>query len=261
LETSLKVAVIAAVAAVAGTVISATATIIASRANRTSEAVRAETASLARTIYRNGNFEESSYGGGRMVVILNGSVNGAPNSAPIHAGKLSEFCGDVDGCNITLAASRFREIASNIRQTDWIVAAPIVGPTCRFYYGYAKSTQWALSQSCIATYQLMNRDSVTNAWVPGNVYQAYEYGSAAGIDDDGASYIVMSFKGACYLSEAAPNISAAGGHFMPDDPNDKTTGSGLFLIASSPSWDYAPAYPVAWAADDPERECILTIDD
>ena len=73
--------------------------------------------------------------------------------------------------------------------------------------------------------------------------------------------MVLGFKGACYLAKSAPDTNRGGGHLLPDDPSQPGTGKGLYLIASSPSWDYPGAYAKTWAADDPQRRCELIVED
>ena len=107
-------------------------------------------------------------------------------------------------------------------------------------------------------------------------YQIYEYSSVFGIDDsihdgvdpDGQSRIIIGFKGACYLSESAADVQKGNGNLLPDDFKDVSNGRGLYLIASSPSWDYPGVYPKddkgvqnLWPADDPDRRCILIVED
>ena len=79
--------------------------------------------------------------------------------------------------------------------------------------------------------------------------------------------IVVGFKGACYLTESAPDVRKGNGSLLPDT-SDPGTGRGLYLVASSPSWDYPGAYPHddsgglgLWPASDPERRCELIIED
>lgn len=261
----LKTALIAASAGIVGALVTAGATIYVSERN-----IREVASNLLRYVYDNGSVTSTSYVGGKLVFKINASSNGAPISVKIDMGRLTEMCGDADGCSLTLGATRFRH------ETDltYVQDAPLQGAPCRFFYTETK--HWSLSQACVAKYGLYEWNAQKQDWEYQHVYQIYEYSNAYGIDDsnrggtdkDGQPLIVMSFKGACYLTESAADAQRGGGNFLPDNPADISTGRGLYLVASSPSWDYAGSYPkdrngnqTVWPANDPDRQCILVVED
>jgi hypothetical protein len=283
-DATIKTALIAAIAAVITAAISASATIWVSRSKLEDTAHRAkeitkeaettlkQTRNLLRTVYDNGTVSQSSVTGGKMIVLVNGSRSGGPVSTPIDMNRFAELCGDVDGCQLSLGATRFREII-NDNVTDRVIEAPLLGSPCRFSWS-KENRQWSLSQHCAAVYSLMTPNK-NGEWVYWRPYQIYEYSNSFGVDDsgggsidrDGQPLIVMSFKGACYLAESSANTLKGNGQFMPDDPRDLSTGRGLFLIASSPTWDFTnqithgSSYPKDWPADDPARQCLLIVED
>lgn len=225
--------------------------------------------SLRRYIYDNGAISSTSLPGGKMIVRINGSRNAGPVFAKIDMDRLRAMCGDDDGCTLTLGATRFRS-----KTTGYILDVPLQGAACRFFYSPSK--HWSFSQACMATYGLYKWSDANKRYEFSNAYQVYEYGNAYGVDDsyrdsgdpDSEALIVLSFKGACYLTESAPDVQKGGGHLLPDDPRDRNLGAGLFLVASSPTWDHPGAYPpdvdgieLVWPADDPLRQCILIVDD
>jgi len=225
--------------------------------------------SLRRYIYDNGAISSTSLPGGKMIVRINGSRNAGPVFAKIDMQRLIAMCSDDDGCTLTLGATRFRS-----KLTGYILDVPLQGAACRFFYSPSK--HWSFSQACVATYGLYKYSNDKKQWEYNRPYQVYEYSNSYGVDDsyrdsgdpDGQPLIVLSFKGACYLAESAPDVKKGGGYFLPDDPRDENLGAGLFLVASSPSWDHPGAYPpdiegndVIWPADDPLRQCILIVDD
>jgi hypothetical protein len=265
LANELRTAVIAAAGAIAAAVVAAAATIYVSDRN-----LKEVTSGLLRYVYDNGSITSASYAGGKLVFKVNGSSNGAPVSVKLDMNRLLAMCGDADGCSLTLGATRFRHDAD----LTYVVEAPLQGAPCRFFY--TASHHWSLSQACVAKFGVYDWDAQKKNWEFKHVYQVYEYSNAYGIDDsfhdgsdkDGQPLIVMSFKGACYLAESAADAQRGGGQFLPDNPADLSTGRGLYLVASSPSWDYAGSYPkdatgaqTLWPANDPERQCVLVVED
>jgi hypothetical protein len=224
-----------------------------------------------RYVYDNGSLTRSSAGNSKMVVVLNGSNNAGPVSLALDMERIEAICGDPDGCMVTLGATRFRDQTVK----NYVSEAPLLGAPCRFFY-YKKSRNWSLSQSCVATYGLYAFSNSSKNWEFSRAYQVYEYANAYGKDDsyhdgldiDGQPLVVMSFKGACYIAESAADPKRTDGGFLPDDPRNPTTGRGLFLVASSPTWDYSGSYPKdddgvqrVWPGDDPERQCIAIFED
>jgi hypothetical protein len=221
-------------------------------------------------------------------------------SVAINEAKLEELCSDVNGCSVTLGATRFRDQRDGLTVEGYVIAAPLNGGECRFYLNTATHS-WTLSQDCVAPYGIYAANQTTHEWEFSRVYQRYEYSNAYGFDGSGIGgaytcgakqngdiddfpLIVMSFKGACYFTEAPADTD------LPD-PNtgcfETDSTHGFYLIASHPSWDYPGAYPKAdsdpdgdgfvnnpdtgqntttparrpWPEDDPTRHCILTIKD
>lgn len=142
MDSNIKGAIIAAVAAIVGAGISAYATILVSQ-----KTLKETTSGLIRRVYDNGSVTEAGFTGGRMVVKVNGSSTG-PQSTPIDMIKFSEMCGDVDGCSLTMGATRFRVVGKGGEP----LVAPLIGSPCRFFYNETK--HWSLSQSCVAIYGL-----------------------------------------------------------------------------------------------------------
>jgi hypothetical protein len=260
-----RTALVAAVAAIVSAAISAAAAIYVSN-----QKINEVTNDLRRYIYDNGWMSTTKLAGGKMVIRLNGSRNAGPRSSPIDMERFTAMCGDEDGCQLTLGATRFRDQINK----DYISDAPLQGAPCRFFY--TRTKHWSLSQACVAIYGLYAWSEKAQKYEFNRVYQVYEYSNAYGIDDsfkdgtdpDGRALIILSFKGACYLAESAADDELKGGRFRADDPNDKSDGRGLFLVASSPTWDFAGAYPKddqgvsrVWPADDSERQCILIVED
>jgi hypothetical protein len=224
-----------------------------------------------RYVYDNGSLTRSRAGNSKMVVVLNGSNNAGPVSLALDMERIEAMCGDADGCMVTLGATRFRDQ----KVKNYILEVPLLGAPCRFFY-YKQSKNWSLSQSCVATYGVYAFSDSSNTWEFSRAYQVYEYSNAYGkdnsyhdgLDIDGQPLIVMSFKGACYIAESAADPKRTDGGFLPDDPNNPTTGRGLFLVASSPTWDYSGSYPKdddgvqrVWPGDDPERQCVAIFED
>lgn len=224
-----------------------------------------------RYVYDNGSLTRSTTGNSKMVVVLNGSNNAGPVSLALDMQRIEDICGDADGCTVTLGATRFRDQTVK----NYVSEAPLLGAPCRFFY-YKQSKNWSLSQSCVATYGVYAFSDRSNTWEFSRAYQVYEYSNAYGKDDsyhdgldiDGQTLIVMSFKGACYIAESAADPKRTDGGFLPDDRRNPTTGLGLFLTASSPTWDHSGSYPKdddgvqrVWPSDDPERQCIAIFED
>ncbi|WP_200683662.1 hypothetical protein [Paracoccus caeni] len=275
---------IAAVASIICAVIAATASIyIATRAGRQAEAAgeiartaQADVQKLRRYVYDNGTLTETEIAGAKMVVRVNGSANAGPVSVPIDMERFVQICGDADGCLLTLGATRFRQQIDGLTDESYILQVPLQGAPCRFFWD-VQTRGWSLSQACIATYGLYAYAGVYpfGSYQFSRAYQVYEYGNFYGHDDsqigsdvDTLPLNIMSFKGACFLSEAPPDRDRRGGHLLPDDPQATGTGDGLYLIASSPDWDDTGAYPKAdrggrspWPEDDPLRQCVLIAED
>lgn len=261
-----KTTIVAAIAAVVSAAMTAGASIYIAK-----NSFKDATDKLVRYVYENGNSSSTSIAGGKMVIVVNGSNNTSPVSRPVDMDRLISLCGDVDGCTITMGATRFRTQAV----TEYIQEAPLQGAPCRFFY--TKSKHWSLSQACVAIYGLFKWSAVNKKYEFDRAYQIYEYGNSFGTDDsgsasnadpDGQPLNILSFKGACYLAESAADTQKGGGRLLPDDPKDVSNGRGLHFIASSPSWDYPGSYPKddqgvqrVWPANDPERQCILIVED
>jgi hypothetical protein len=262
-----KTAVIAAFAGIISAALAAGASIYVG-----TKGLKEATATLTRYVYDNGAVSSTSLAGGKIVVIVNGSNNNGPVGVPIDMDRLTALCSDADGCTLTLGATRFTN-PPNPEGTGYVSDAALAGSPCRFFY--TRSKQWSLSQSCVAIYGLYQHNVNTRKYEFNRVYQIYEYSSTYGTDDsagttdpDGQPLNIMSFKGARYLTESAPDLRRRGGTLVPDDPKDKSGGKGLYLIASSPDWDCPGAYPngdprtnATWPVDDPGRQCILIVED
>jgi hypothetical protein len=233
--------------------------------NKQAQATLNQTANLMRYVYDNGTLTSTAFTGGKMVVRVNGTANAGPAYAPINMTQFEELCGDEDGCSLTLGATRFHEE----KNPNYMVNAPLQGAPCRFFLNRA-TRAWTLSEYCTALYgNYVYSSDRSHYEFTSAPYQIYTYSNSYGIDDsggkgsdlDGQPLVILGFKGACYLAESAPDINRGGGHFLPDDPAQPSTGKGLYLIASSPTWDYPGVYPATWPADDPQRRCELIVED
>lgn len=238
----------------------------AEAANKQSQETLKQTTNLLRYIYDNGTLSRTSLSGGKMVVRVNGSAGTGPVSHPIDMSRFEELCGDEDGCTITLAVTRF--LGGETKPYS-VTNVPLQGAPCRFFWLPA-TKEWSLSQYCVATFGLYKYSDARKAYTYDRAYQIYEYSYDFGKDDsytsgenpDSNSYQIMSFKGACYLAEAAPDTRRNNGKWLPDDPNQPATGRGLHLVASSPLWDFPGVYPAErWPETDPQRACVLIVED
>jgi hypothetical protein len=173
-----------------------------------------------------------------------------------------KLCGDADGCTLTMGVTGIRPINSTETLT-----VPVIGPPCHFFYSPVNK-QWTISESCIAILGMYKPKSDNSGYEFDSVYQGYVYGNVYGVDDsevngvdpDKAPLYVIGFKTACYLAESAPDTRANGqGKLMPDVEDG--TGKGLFLIASDPSWESANFKLSTWDLSDPNRQCVLIVDD
>jgi len=283
MDLTLRVAVIGAVGVISTAALSSVTSIWVAReqlqsktheieaANRQAQINLNKTAGLLRHVYDNGTLTSTSATGGRMVVRVNGSRSGGPVSTQIDMNRFIELCGDEDGCSITLGATRFHME----NQPTYVIDAPLHGASCRFFWDKATRT-WTLSTQCVAIFGTYKYDNALSKYIFDSVLQMNNYSNMFGHDDsddgtrdgDGQPLVVTGFRGACYLAESAPDVVKGNGHFMADNPNDPSTGKGLFLIASSPTWDYPGAYPhdakgndTIWPSNDPARRCELIVED
>jgi len=283
MDLTLRVAVIGAIGVISTAVLSSVTSIWVAReqlqaktqeievANRQAQINLNKTVGLLRHVYDNGTLTSTSATGGRMVVRVNGSRSSGPVSTQIDMNRFIELCGDEDGCSITLGATRFR--VEN--RPDYVIDALLQGASCRFFWDKATKT-WTLSSQCVAIFGTYKFDSALNTYTFDSAFQVNNYSNAFGHDDsgggtndiDGQPLIVTGFKGACYLAESAPDVGRGNGHLLPDNPNNLSTGKGLFLIASSPTWEYPGAYPhdangndTIWPSNDPARRCELIVED
>ena len=241
----------------------------------------------------------TSGGGGDaagIVVKVNGSGSGGPAvSLDVDTEALKTLCGDDDGCDITLGATKFHGSGTAALEAYEIEAA-LNGGTCRFFLN-PSTLSWTVSQDCVAIYGLYKYQSTagdgTPVYVYDRAYQRYEYsstfgkknsgsastytgcgggsGGTANGDGDGGPLIVLGFKGACYFAEGPADNSKPGTGCLLDDGKNSTdhVAANFSLIASSPTWDYPGAYPRAlppgnvrpWRDSDTTRECVLTVKD
>ena len=274
MDSNLRVALITTIGVVASSLLTAAATVWVSGNDlraKTREVERlntkvsenlTSTSSLLRHVYDNGTLSRSAMSGGKMVIRVNGSTSNDPAFNKVDMTRFRDLCGDDDGCQLTLGATGFRPVNSLPIDQRRRIGEPLIGGPCRFFYN-KKSGEWSLSQSCVAVFMIMK--STDQGWVYDRPYAQYEYSSTFGNDDsltngadkDGQSLIIMSFKGVCYLTEAAPDISGGKGQLHKDDAGDVSTGVGLYLVASTPAWDYPGVYPTGargespWPASDP----------
>jgi hypothetical protein len=197
-------------------------------------------------------------------------------SHKINQTDLSTFCGDADGCEVTLGATGFHDTTT---ATDYQINALLNGGSCRFFW---KNNAWTVSENCVAIYKIYTKSADGSSYVDGGAYQNYNYANSYGIggsspggaytcsaasstqngDPDGQPLIVMSFKGACYFAESPADTSKPATGCMTAD-----TDADFYLIASSSTWDYPGAFPTKTGPDvrDPwsgaGRTCVLTIRD
>lgn len=231
-------------------------------------------------------------------VTLSGSTTATAPSKDVDINILKDLCGDENGCEISLGATRFHGVATasgTQQEKDALAAyvsdAPRNGGTCRFFLDRATGS-WTVSDDCVAIYGLYRSTGTNDAqgnpvYAYDRAYQRYEYsstfgkkgsgasatfqgcsgtsaGSASG-DVDGGPLIVLGYKGACYFAEAPADNTAKNGCFLGDNT------ANFSLVASTPDWDFAGAYPRPdpnatgnprpWRPDDGARQCWLSVRD
>ncbi len=197
-------------------------------------------------------------------------------SHKINQTMLSTYCGDADGCEVTLGATGFHDTTT---ATDYVVNAVLNGGSCRFFW---KNNAWTVSENCVAVYRIYTKSADGASYLDAGPYQNYNYANSYGIggsspggtytcsagastqngDPDGQPLVVMSFKGACYFAESPADTSKPGTGCMTADAD-----ADFYLIASSATWDYPGAFPTQgsgdqrapWSGDG--RTCVLTIRD
>jgi hypothetical protein len=263
MDSSVKVAVIGAVAGLVGAIVSGTFALFASQSKEKADKVLEETRSLLRYEYHGSTARTTGFGGGKMVVLLDASNHGIPTYAQLDMDRFLKMCGDPDGCSLSLGVIGIQPIGDNQP-----LNVPAIGPSCRFFYD-GNTKQWTLSDTCAYVMAYYKPDEKKTSYEFGGFFQPYPYSNTYGVDDsnvggkdgDGTPLIVISFRSSCYLAESAPDIAKGGGKFMPDRGDGPSTGRGLFLIASDPSWEYQNMKLETWDYSSPKRQCILIVDD
>jgi hypothetical protein len=191
---------------------------------------------------------------GRMVVRIPANTSRAV-SLPVDNTSLKALCADKDGCHIALGVEGWRFNAEHI------ISGTYFSPTCRFSMTASvegrRGDVWSTSIDCsqyFVTCPVPSRPCPN----PDGLYIPYWAGAFGidGVDRGGADRYAVIHNRACYFTESRPNYDSQQGELEPDSKE------GFFLTASHPSWA-GPFWPGDrfWRTDDPNRACVLVVDD
>jgi hypothetical protein len=198
-----------------------------------------------------------------MLIRLQGNTDGSARSLPIDHDRFKALCGDGDGCSLTLGTERLRVYldADNDPDTapsEFALDAPYNGGPCKFFF-HSPSGSWSLESSCVVWRgelevepDLLTSDAgAFKPYAPSNAF-GFDNSDFGGRDRlDGSPLPVLAYAYACYLSESPANLEMPG--FLSDNDD------GFHLIMAGVDWKDYPTD--RFPASDPERACILIVED
>ncbi len=202
--------------------------------------------------------EDTNVGDRMWVRLTAGDTSGDAKSIAVDHARFTALCGDGDGCDVSVGASRF---VVNGPSGPTPLNALGTGGSCRLHYD-ATTGGWSLENGCVLWRRRIVEDDTdpsgfADPGETGNIagFRPYAAASGYGFDGDSQSVAVMGYSFVCYLAEAP--VRADGG--TPGDPFEADDQAGFHLTMASSSWSQYPAssFPVS----DTERSCVVLIED